>query len=830
MASRLPDGSLDDAGWTAPIVEWAAESAGFPACIVDDARDAALPALLARLLEARPGLGVGTDPEALASAPRGTLQVLRPPASAGPFLAGEAADLLASRRLRLVLWLPAAVAAALGRGVGAFLDRCARGFRCPDLPPAHGVAGLAAAASSPGVEWLGGPLAASLAAAFPRGRVVWASASQDYDHLVATVRTAGRAWICWTDLDGPYRVRQVRWALAEAGRRGRTVLVEPRVSSPGWWPVHGRTMDLEDAVDRIRHAGVVRPGLLAALTGCEPEAVDLLEALLEMRASEEEILSTLSGAGDPGAALATLAHTLGLFTLGDVAARLVAPPVQRAFGGHREVRRERRHTFTAVQERVQSQEAGIPLELVGHWAAASRLPLPKGTLDWSIGPEAAFLVEVALRAGLATAEGWRAAADAALRLGDPHVASRFAETALAVGASDPVTRSRILFTQGRAAFRDSRFPEAERLLERALELQREALGPVHPETGKTLHALGLAQARQRRYREALKAHSHALAVLRRHLPEDHPDIAVIQHGIGQVLIHLGRYEEATRAYHRALAIEEKALGPDHPSTASTLHAIGQTLVRQGRYAEALDAFRRDLSITERALGPEHPSVAGTLHAMGQALALAGKAGEALDGFRRELAILERALGPEHRDVANALDAIGQTLVRLDRVEEAVATFRRSLQAKEASCGPHRPETAATLHALGDALARQGDHEQALEFFRRALAIRQIAPGAHHPFTAFTWHAIGQSLAQVRRHAEAVDAFDHALAIKVSALGPDHPETAITRFERGRAMRNGGDPSGVAQMMGALGILERELAADHPMVRAARAALFRSEGG
>ncbi len=832
MASRRPDGPHpgDGTGWPAPIAHWADGCPGFPACVVDDANDAALPDLVRALLEVDPGLGVATDPDLLASAPPATVQVLRPPPTAGAWLRDAAADVITERRLELVLWLPAATAAALGPEATGFLDRCQRGFRAPNPPPGHAVAGLRAAVSGPGVEWLGGPLAAVLAAAWPRRRIVWASASQDYDRLVATARTAGRAWVCWTDLDGPFRIRQVRWALAESGRWGRSVLVEPRVRSPGWWPVHGRTTDLADAIARLRHTGAGRSGVLAALIGGEPEALDLLETLLEMHAVEDEIVASLRDAQDPGATLATMAAGHGLFTLDDVAGRLVAPPVQRAFGGHPEVRRVRRRTFASVQERVQSQEADIPLDLVGHWAATSREPLPEGSLDWSIGPEAAFLVEVALRAGPTTAEGWRAAADAALRLGDPHVASRFAETALAVGAPDPVTRSRILFTQGRAAFRDSRFLEAERLLERALDLQREALGPLHIETGKTLHALGLAQARQRRYREALKAHSHALAVLRKHLPEDHPDVAVIQHGIGQVLLHLGRYEEATRAYHRALAIEEKTLGPDHPSTASTLHAIGQSLVRQGSYAEALDAFRRDLSISERALGPEHPSVAGTLHAMGQALALAGRAGEALDCFHRELAILERALGPDHRDVANALDAIGQTLVRLDRAVEAVSTFRRSLQAKERAYGPHRPETAATLHALGDALARTGDHEQALESFGRALAIRQIAPGAHHPFTAFTWHAIGQSLAQVHRHAEAVDAFDHALEIKARALGPDHPETAITRFERGRAMRSGGDPAGVAQMMGALGILERELAGDHPMVRAARTALFRSDGG
>jgi len=76
------------------------------------------------------------------------------------------------------------------------------------------------------------------------------------------------------------------------------------------------------------------------------------------------------------------------------------------------------------------------------------------------------------------------------------------------------------------------FPEAQRLLEDALFMCEELLGPLHPATAISLNNLA------------------------------------------GLLHSCGNYEAALPIYNRSLTIKEKAFGADHPDVASTLNNIG----------------------------------------------------------------------------------------------------------------------------------------------------------------------------------------------------------------------------------------------------------------
>jgi tetratricopeptide (TPR) repeat protein len=809
------------ADFLAPILDSIGQAGPGTVLVVREASDGCLGTIVRALLPAGPDIDVVADPAALAEAPAGSLRILRPqPDSEGWLSAAQAHA--THRGLRLVLWLTPAIAQAL-----APADRDALALTpevtCPERPVHHGVQGLHAGAHGPGVEWLGGPLAPCLEAAHPERAIQWLSASGSYDDLLQAVEQAGDDWACWTEVDGQFTLRRVRWALAEVGRWGRSVLVEPEVCSPGWWPVHAQLVPLEQAMDRLSQAGASHPGRLAALAGLEPEAIDLVEVLLATEAPEPELQATMTDGADPGAALARLGRARGLFTADDVVNRLVAPPIQRAFGADEAIRALRAERFEKLGEQVlESQD--IPMDLLGSWATTTALPIPVKVLDWSTGQATAWLVEAALRHGPDSAEDWRAIADAAIRLGDAHVGARWADKALAYTEVDEVTRSRALYTRARADYRLGAYAASEQGLRTCLEIQERVLGEEHHEVARTLHALGQALNRLERYAQALATYNRARGIEQRTLEPGHPDMAVTLHAIGQVMVHLNRYEEATRAFQQALAIKEEKLGPEHPSTASTLHAIGQALTRQGKYKEALESFQRDLRITRKQLGRDHPSLGPSLHSIGQTYTLMGRHEYALACFAREIKILERALGKGHPDTTKALDAMGQVLTDTGHLELAVSRYQKALTIKEAHLGAEHRETARTLYALGHTYVRQGELEQALDCFERTVDIRRVTEGKEHPYTALAWHALGQVHAKLREYRHAIGAYDQALTIKTKVLGPDHPETAITRFERGRALRDSGDGGGYTEMMTATGALVRELGAEHPMVQAAKRAL------
>ncbi len=782
--------------------------------LVRDADQGCLGSLVRALLPDSPELNVHVDPQGLAEVAPGSVQILCPDADAKGWLELARAHAV-SRELALVLWL--------GEGCDAAPDAELPCFSCPERQDDHGVQGLHAGAHGPGVEWLGGPLAPALEAAHPERAIRWLTASASYDELLEAVAGAGEDWACWTDVDGMFTLRRLRWALAEQGRWGRSVLVEPELCSPGWWPVHARSAPLAASIERLVQAGATHAGRLAALAGLEPEAIDLVEVLLATDAPEADIQAAMTGAADPGSALARLGHSRGLFTDDDVVNRLVAPPIQRAFGADQGIADLRRDRFDKIGEQVLESE-DVQMDLLGSWATTTALPIPVKVLDWSTGQATAWLVEAALRHGPETAEDWRAIADAAIRMGDAHVGARWADKALEFTEVDEVTRSRALYTRARADYRLGAYKASEQRLRDSLEIQERVLGPEHHEVSRTLHAIGQALNRLERYPQALAIYNKARDIEQRNLEPNHPDMAVTLHAIGQVMVHLNRYQEATRAFQQALEIKETKLGPEHPSVATTLHAIGHAHTRQGTYKDALESFQRDLRITRKQLGKDHPSLGPSLHSIGQTYTLMGRYEYALAAFAREIKILERALGKRHPDTTNALDAMGQVLTETGHLPQAVKRYKRALAIKEEHLGEEHRDTARTLYALGHTYVRQGELELALDAFERTVDIRRATEGKSHPYTALAWHALGQVYAKLREYRQAIGSYDQALNIKRAVLGPDHPETAITRFERGRALRDSGDGSGYTEMMAATGALVRELGPEHPMVKAAKRAL------
>jgi tetratricopeptide (TPR) repeat protein len=158
----------------------------------------------------------------------------------------------------------------------------------------------------------------------------------------------------------------------------------------------------------------------------------------------------------------------------------------------------------------------------------------------------------------------------------------------------------------------ARYAEAEPLLQRALNIFEQALGPEHPNTAATLHALARLSDKQGKYAEAEPLYKRALHIREQALGPEHPDTATTLHELARLYLEQGKYAEAEPLFQRALHIYEQALGPEHPQTAATLHELARLYHNQGKYAEAEPLYQRALRIKEQVLMPEHPSILITL--------------------------------------------------------------------------------------------------------------------------------------------------------------------------------------------------------------------------
>ncbi len=719
--------------------------------------------------------------------PHGATLVLAPRATDATWL-NINRPVFAYRELKVILWCDAGTSLALAQQAVDFFDWISHQVECPSRPPRYAVEGLrcALAARSPGIEWLGGDLDACFAAARPRGTLHRVDASLPYSELVAEVRRHPRHWLAWTGIEDVPRLRRVRWAMAEAGRRTRAILVEPTVSSPGWRKVHARSVDLWSVREQLARTEARFPGRLGALTDLEPEAVDLLERLLRQGLDEPTLEKELLGAGDPGAVLGRL-----------VLEREAAPgkalvrehaPIPMVRGAGRGLLSLRKAEVDDISTRLEKASPVDP-EDVAWWAAWSTSPASIDQLMELSPVIRAHGAEPLLRSHQRTATTWNLLARVANAAGEADVARAWSEQALRASQSQPRETTSALHQLARALEAQGRYEEAEAFLRRDLDLVEKDLGPNHPSYGTSLQALASVLKSQGKYTEAEALARRSLAIYEKALGTDHPSYGASLHALASVLDFQGKYEEAEALLRRALAIYEKALGTDHPSYGASLHTLAGVLERQGKYSEAEALLRRSLAIGEKALGTDHPSYSASLHALASVLEDQGKYSEAEVLLRRSLTLKEKTLGTDHPSYGTSLHALAGVLERQGKYSEAEVLLRRSLTLKEKTLGTNHPSYGSSLHVLAGVLERQGKYQEAETLLHRSLTLKEKALGTDHPSYGASLHALAGLQERQGKSQEAETLLRRSLAIGEKTLGTNHPSLCPTLVNLGVVLAN-----------------------------------------
>lgn len=271
------------------------------------------------------------------------------------------------------------------------------------------------------------------------------------------------------------------------------------------------------------------------------------------------------------------------------------------------------------------------------------------------------------------------------------LAARLLPHALAVGqlagagTTEPAALGRLLDRAGLYLAVRGNFGQAQRLLERALRVREQALGPEHPETAASLNSLGLVLGQQGQLAAARQYLDRSLAVRERVLGHDHPATAESLNDVASLLRQQGEGTAARPLYERALAIRERALGADHLRTANILNNMANLQRDQGDLGAARPLLERALAICERVLGPEHPYTALVGSNLGWLVLQQGDLGVSRSLLERALAVREQLLGPDHPQTARTrqhlaeviLDERGAIAAR-PLLERVLAVYERAL--------------------------------------------------------------------------------------------------------------------------------------------------------
>ena len=102
----------------------------------------------------------------------------------------------------------------------------------------------------------------------------------------------------------------------------------------------------------------------------------------------------------------------------------------------------------------------------------------------------------------------------------------------------------------------SRFAEAEALLDKSLQVREAKLPLGHAHLALTLHSLARLHQRQGQHAEAESFYQKALAISEVVLPQEHPNRAKLLENYADLLVSVGRPAEATQFATLARAARE----------------------------------------------------------------------------------------------------------------------------------------------------------------------------------------------------------------------------------------------------------------------------------
>lgn len=339
-----------------------------------------------------------------------------------------------------------------------------------------------------------------------------------------------------------------------------------------------------------------------------------------------------------------------------------------------------------------------------------------------------------------------------------------------------------------------RYPRAEVLLRRALEMDQKIYGPDHRYIAIYLNNLARVLHLTNQLKEAEALYRRAVDIDAKSYGPDHPEIANRLNNLAQLLQETNRLEEAQEFYRRVLEINQKIYGPDHPEVGAALNNLAVLLHSTNRLPEAELLFRRVLEIDQKSYGPNHPRVAAVLNNLAQLLHDANRLEEAEPLMRRTLAIDIESYGPDHPDIARDLNNLARLLQATNRLEEAEPLYRRALEIVEKSYGPGHPKVARASNNLAGLLRATNRMPQAEPLYRRALEIHEKSYGPDHPDVAASLNSLARLLEADDRleEAEPLSARNVVILLKTTRLaGHLHPRLKTSLLHRRRLLRKMG---------------------------------------
>ncbi|MEP6620451.1 MAG: serine/threonine-protein kinase [bacterium] len=245
------------------------------------------------------------------------------------------------------------------------------------------------------------------------------------------------------------------------------------------------------------------------------------------------------------------------------------------------------------------------------------------------------------------------------------------------------------------------------LLQRALAMRTRAFGARDSRTADALFALASAMHVSGDYRGAKPLFERWFSIIQGEPPQVTPARAQQLSDFAEMLAISGQYERAEALTRNALALERELYGPTHFRVATELSRLGAILADRNLHAAADSSLRQAVSLLRANFPNGHVELANALRNQGYFLSETQKWTEAEATWREAANLYHRAEGDDGLGYANALVQVGRTQVARNEYVAAERTLRQALRLGGAVRPPTNPIATRGRIYLGEALRGEG---------------------------------------------------------------------------------------------------------------------------
>jgi eukaryotic-like serine/threonine-protein kinase len=342
-----------------------------------------------------------------------------------------------------------------------------------------------------------------------------------------------------------------------------------------------------------------------------------------------------------------------------------------------------------------------------------------------------------------------------------------------------------LHALGQVLYDEGDGPRARSLLQESLDRHREVYGDNHEKTARALFALAPFAASTDINASRLLL-TQALDIRRRVLAENHPDLAL---NLGALALHHNRSGELERSrelYRQALAVFRDASERHHPSAIRLMSDYAALLGRMNAHAEAAALQREAIAIGKQVLGPGTLTVANLTNNLAVTLTSLGRHADAEREFRDAFGQHVALLGENHWRVRNNARNIGRILTLQEQYDAALPWMDRALASGMTSASAEEPGIEGMRVQRAWILFRLDRRAEALEAVTGAVsALEPMTDPRAGYVLAFSNVLRARMLVEMGRPGQAESPARAALAW-FERWGRDNPNYADAECELGRA--------------------------------------------